>query len=95
MKFQIGDVFNGWNIIRTIYANDYREVYAGENLFSCVTLVLDCNNKVKEYYLIILLKPEIDNSFNFKAFSPEDMIINAIPELQYRDFHGIIFVWDV
>ena len=92
MKFQIGDVFNGWNIIRTIYANDYREVYAGKILFSPVTLVQDRNNKVKEYYLVILLKPETDHSFNFKAFSKEDMIINAIPELRYRNFHGIVIV---
>ena len=89
MKFRVGDVFQGWRIVRSIYANDYRELYSGWTLQHSIILVLDCNNKGKEYCLVILLKPEIDHSFNYKAFSNEDVIVNAIPEIRYRDFHGL------
>lgn len=92
MKFQVGDTLNGWNIIRTVYGNEYREVYTGWILSSIVILVLDHNSKLKEYNLIILLKPEIDHSFNFRAFAKEDVIVNTIPELSYRDLHGISIV---
>ena len=37
MRFQVGDHFNGWEITRVVYANEYREVYTGSAGFNLLT----------------------------------------------------------